>query len=196
MRWNTERLLLRRLQAGDAQAIVAYRSDPAVARYQSWSTYSIVDADRLIAAQSAVAFNTPGTWVQLALTLRSADGSEDAAEGDGVIVGDCGIHFRSDDPMQAELGITMSREYQSRGFAAEALRRVLQELFGTLGLHRVSATTDAENLAAARLFTRLGFRKEGHFIDHVMFKGAYGSELLFAMLRSEWKARQGDTIDA
>jgi RimJ/RimL family protein N-acetyltransferase len=50
--------------------------------------------------------------------------------------------------------------------------------------------TDAENHAAARLF-----RQEGHFIEHVWFKGAWGSEFLFALLRREWHARptQGRT---
>jgi len=32
----TERLILRAFQADDLEAFVAYRSDPEVARYQSW----------------------------------------------------------------------------------------------------------------------------------------------------------------
>ena len=53
-------------------------------------------------------------------------------------------------------------------------------------MHRVIAVTDAENAAAAALLTRVGFRKEAHFRDNVFFKGAWGSEFLFAMLASEW----------
>jgi RimJ/RimL family protein N-acetyltransferase len=52
----------------------------------------------------------------------------------------------------------------------------------------VSAVTDAENHAAARLFRRLGFRQEAHFVEHVSFKGTWGSEYLFAKLYREWQA--------
>jgi RimJ/RimL family protein N-acetyltransferase len=34
---TTERLALRRFRAADAEALAAYRSDPDVARYQSWT---------------------------------------------------------------------------------------------------------------------------------------------------------------
>ena len=58
-----------------------------------------------------------------------------------------------------------------------------------LNMHRVSATTDAENKAAQNLFQRLGFRQEAHFVEHVWFKGAWGSEYVFAMLQREWQVR-------
>jgi RimJ/RimL family protein N-acetyltransferase len=42
----TERLVLRPLQLDDAPAFAAYRSDPNVARYQSWdTTYALTDAE-------------------------------------------------------------------------------------------------------------------------------------------------------
>ena len=41
----SERLSLRPFQVDDLEAFVAYRSDPDVARYQSWEhTYSMADA--------------------------------------------------------------------------------------------------------------------------------------------------------
>jgi RimJ/RimL family protein N-acetyltransferase len=101
------------------------------------------------------------------------------------VIGDCGIHFREDDPRQAELGITLAPTYQGRGLAAEALATVLEYVFDWLGKHRVYAVTDAENHAAASLFRHLGFRQEAHYIEHVWFKGAWGSEYLFALLCRE-----------
>ena len=59
--------------------------------------------------------------------------------------------------------------------------------FDSLGMHRVSAVTDAENGPAAALFRRLGFRQEAHFVEHVWFKGSRGSEFVFALLRREWE---------
>jgi RimJ/RimL family protein N-acetyltransferase len=176
---RSPRLCLRRLRPEDATALTSYRSLPEVARFQSWESFELADAVALIGAQAAVAPDTPGTWLQLALV---------AVESGGGVVGDCGLHFRADDPRQVEVGITLAPAHQGRGLATEALARVLDYLFGGLGKHRVSAVTDAENHAAAGLLRRVGFRREAHHVEHVWFKGAWGSEYVFAVLRREWQA--------
>ena len=175
---RSPRLLLRTLRSEDAAPIAAYRSLPEVARFQSWDSFGPADAARLIADQSGVVPGTPGTWLQLALVL-----SESAT-----VVGDCGIHFLEDDPRQVELGVTLAPAHQRQGLASEALRSVLAYVFDTLGKHRAFAVTDAENQAAAALFRRVGFRQEAHFVEHIWFKGGWGSEYLFAMLHREWQA--------
>src|SRR5262249_8133692 len=113
------RLCLRRLHPEDASAIVGYRSLPDVARFQSWQSFGPDDGARLIADQMGVMPDTPGTWLQLALVLRES----------GEVVGDCGIHFRREEPRQVELGITLAPAHQGRGLAKEALRSVLGYVF-------------------------------------------------------------------
>lgn len=176
---SSPRLILRRLQTSDAPALCAYRSLPEVARYQSWEAFGAEDAAQLIDRQSGLEPNIPGTWFQMAIVH-----SETA-----VMIGDCGLHCRQDDPRQMEIGVTLAPLHQRHGYAAEALECLLGFVFGSLGAHRVSAITDTENHAAASLLTRLGFRKEAHFVEHLWLKGRWGSEFLFAMLRREWESR-------
>jgi RimJ/RimL family protein N-acetyltransferase len=176
---RSPRLCLRRLHEKDAGALVGYRSLPAVAQFQGWESFGPDDAARLIGSQARVRPDTPGTWLQFALVLLESE----------EVVGDCGNHFRLDEPRQVELGITLAPAHQGRGLATEALTSVLGYVFDSLGKHRASAVTDAENHAAAGLFRRLGFRQEAHFVEHIWFKGAWGSEYLFALLRREWQAR-------
>ena len=173
---TTPRLCLRCLRQDDAPAIASYRGLPEVAQFQSWEVFDLADAVRLIAEQEGIEPNTPGTWLQLAITTSESK-----------VVGDCGIHFRSDDRKQVELGITLDPKYQRCGLATEALNCVLRYVFGQLGKHRIVAVTDVENLRAARLFRRAGFRQEAHYVEHVWYKGAWGSEYLFALLRREWQ---------
>lgn len=165
---------------GDAAAICGYRSLPDVARYQSWESFGPDDAERLIEGQREMEPGVPGTWLQLAIVEKATE----------VVVGDCGVHCRQDDPRQMELGVTLAPGQQGRGYATEVLGCVIDFVFGTLGKHRISATTDAENHRAAALFRRLGFRQEAHFVDHLWFKGHWGSEFVFGLLRREWESRQ------
>ena len=176
---HTPRLHLRRPRPEDAAAMSAYRGLPEVAKYQSWETFTVADATQLITDQLTVKPATPDSWLQLMIVLAES----------GLPIGDCGIHFLSNAGQQVELGITLDPSYQNRGFACEALEGVLSYVFDTLKMQRVSATTDAENKGAQKLFQRLGFRQEAHFVEHVWFKGAWGSECVFAMLQREWQTR-------
>jgi RimJ/RimL family protein N-acetyltransferase len=174
MRMETERLVVRRFVTGDAPAFAAYRSDPDVARYQSWTApVSIVDATRQVALFSAARENAPG-WFQYAVELRTG----------GVLIGDIGVG-RHENGMQADLGFTLARPYQGRGYATEAVRCVLNRLF-TNGIRRVSAECDARNTASARLLERLGFRHEGLRRQHTWIKGEWTDDLLFGLLAQDW----------
>ena len=121
----TPRLALRALSAPNATAVALCRSDPEVARYQRWASEGLADAQSFIAGL-AWEPDLPGTWFQLAITLRD----------DGQVIGDLGPHFPVDRPRQAEIGITLSPQHQRRGFATEALRAALAYLFRALQKHR------------------------------------------------------------
>lgn len=173
--FETPRLTVRAMLPNDVEAFVAYRSDPDVARYQSWEDYTVEQGASLIAEMQELRPGIPGEWHQLAVVDEA-----------GHLVGDLALCVDADEHRQLEVGFTLAPEHQGKGYATEALRGLLGYAFGTLGMHRVVAVTDARNHAAAALLTRVGFRKEAHFRDNVFFKGAWGSELLFAMLASEW----------
>lgn len=174
------RCVLRDFREDDLPAFAAYRSDPLVARYQSWSPpFTLEQARAFYEGIRATSFDTPDTWYQIAIA--------DAAGG--TLMGDCALHFL-EDGQQVEIGFTMAQAHQGRGLVREAVTALLDHLFGELGKHRVIAITDARNDGAIRLLTSLGFRREGHFLRNVFFKGAWGDEMLFACLAGEWRARR------
>jgi RimJ/RimL family protein N-acetyltransferase len=170
------RVVLRRLTAKDAPILSAYRSLPEVARYQSWETFTPEDATVLVRCQVLTEPNIPGTWFQFAITHATS----------GVMIGDCGLHCRRDLPHTMEIGITLAPLHQRRGYGSEAIRALLHLAFERYEKHRVFAVTDARNEAAAQMFLKSGFRQEAHLVEHVWFKGGWGSEYIFAILRDEW----------
>ena len=175
---ETERLVLRRLRDEDLAPFMAYLNDPLVARYQSWESYTEEQAREVIGGQKGVEPGTPGRWFTFAAELKEA----------GELVGHVALSVKGDDHRQAEVGFTFARGHQGRGLAREAAEAVLDYAFGVLGLHRVVAIADCENERSVALLGRLGMRREGHFVENVWFKGAWGSEYLYAVLRSEWPA--------
>lgn len=173
-RVETPRLVLRRLRAEDLDALVAYRSDPEVSRYQSWSDYDAKRGRSLIESMQGRQPGEPG-WFQFAIALKDTD----------ALVGDCALRT-DEDPRLGEIGFTLSRGNQGQGLGTEAVRALLGYAFDTLQMHRVIAVTDAKNAAAAALLERVGMRREGHYLENAWFKGAWGDEFLYALLGREW----------
>lgn len=167
-----DRVVVRPLAASDIPAVLAYRNDPEVARYQGWPL-------PFTAGQAAELTHTgnlgdPG-WVQRGIQLVG-----------GPLVGDVGV--RAVDG-QAELGITVAPGSQGRGYATEALGLVLDHLFGTLGLHRVFADVDPRNRAVLKLLSGLGFRYEGTRVAAFPGREGWTDSGELGLLATEWAQR-------
>lgn len=177
---RTERLTLRRFTPADAERFAAYRSDPEVARYQSWDApVPLADARQTVERFAAGDPEAPG-WFQCAVDL------------DGVLIGDLGLNLH-ENLMQAELGYTLATEYQGKGYASEAVLGLLEHLFVERELHRVSAEADARNTASVRLLERVGFTREGLRLSNTWFNGEWTDDLLFGYLRDDYPNRSRPT---
>ena len=176
----TERLVLRQFRQADLPALVRYRRDPDVARYQTWSpSFSPADAEEMLASQQTLEFGRRGDdWVGLAAVDRA----------DGTVHGDCAARVLTTQRDTAEVGVTFASASQGRGLATEAMTAVVAALFDDYGMHRVYAETDDRNPPVHRLFERLGFRCEGRLVEADWCKGEWVTLRLFAVLAREWRA--------
>lgn len=175
---ESERILLRRFTDGDLLPFLAYLNDPLVARYQTWESYSEQQAAGVIEEQKALEPGVPGKWFTFAAELKD----------EGLLIGH--VALKMQDHQQAEIGFTFARAYHGKGLAFEATGKILDYLFTELGLHRVIAIADCENERSVALLKRLGMRQEGHFIQNIWFKGKWGDEYLYAILREEWLGKR------
>lgn len=174
---NTQRFQIRNLKITDLEDFHIYRSNPEVTKYQGFDVMNIKQATAFIKSQLEKPFGKAGEWVQYGIEAKST----------GKIIGDCAIKLNKYDVRIAEIGITISHLEQRKGYAKEVMLGILTFLFEVKKLHRVVETVDAENIASINLLKSIGFREEGHFIENIFFKGKWGSEFQYAMLRREWK---------
>jgi RimJ/RimL family protein N-acetyltransferase len=172
---SSDRLVLRRFRPTDAEALAAYRADPEVARYQSWSADYPLDKARYAIASMAAADPAQPGWFQYAVELTA----------EKALIGDVGVNLH-DNLRQAEIGYTLAKRRQGHGYATEAVRMVLEHLFKVQGLHRVSAQCDARNTPSARLLERTGFQREGLRRKHTWSKGEWTDDLLYGLLEADY----------
>jgi RimJ/RimL family protein N-acetyltransferase len=174
--FTTQRLKIRNLNESDLDAFHLYRSNPDVTKYQGFDTFTREQAISFIAEHQNKLLIVPGEWIQYGIENIST----------GALVGDCAIYLHASDSRIAELGISISHLHQRQRYAKETMLGLMNFLFSNKGIHRIEETVDAENIASIHMMESLLFRKEAHFIENTFFKGKWGSEYQFAMLRREW----------
>lgn len=171
----TDRLIIRLAKPDDAEAIYAYRSDIVENKYQGWFPGSVEEVRDYIE-------NMPHTLDVADICFQFAIISTD----EDCLIGDMGIIFSNHDRKQAEVGCTLNKDYQGKGYATEALGEMVNYLFETLDKHRIIASIDPRNIASIRLIERLGLRKEAHFRESYYLRGEWVDDIIYAMLKKEW----------
>lgn len=176
MKLETERLIIRPLTIADKNEIFEYRRDKEINKYQGWIPEKIEDVEEFIAKISEK-INIPNTWFQFVLiekeTLK--------------IIGDLGIHFIDPENNQAEIGCTLNKDFQNKGYATESLKRVIGYLFKDLNKHRLITSIDPDNKKSIQLVERIGFRKEAHFVESLLIKGKWVDDLIYALIEKDWE---------
>jgi aminoglycoside 6'-N-acetyltransferase len=178
---STERLVIRRFRAEDASTLAAYRSDPAVARYQGWDTpVTHAQARSFIDSFRDTHPDTPGEWFQFAVVEAAT----------GVHVGDVAAGIDAADPRLATIGVTLATSAQGRGYAGEAVAWLLHYLFLERKKHRVTADCDVRNDHVVALLERLQMRREAHHLQSAWWKDEWVDEYVYALLAQEWLEQQ------
>ena len=150
----TDRLTLRRSDPRDADAISAYRSDPAVHEHQGWGDTGPDHIREEILEMAARSPGDPGGWVQFSVF-----------DGAGALVGDVGLRPVDDEPGVIVLGYTIGPEHQRQGYATEAVRALVGYAFDVLGADAVRAHADEENLPSTNVMRKAGLQLV-HRWDH------------------------------
>jgi RimJ/RimL family protein N-acetyltransferase len=179
-RIRTERLELRPFTPDDFEALHAMFGDASVARYLDHGPLSRQEVRQLLERISPLTgIDEERNGLRLAVELRAS----------GEVIGDVSLWRTSAEHNQAEIGFVLHPQHQGRGYAVESMRELLRLGFEEAGFHRIVGRCDAENVASAALMERLGMRREAHFRQNELIKGAWSDGLVYAMLASEWSAR-------
>jgi len=98
-----------------------------------------------------------------------------------------GIHFFDNSNKQVEIGCTLNKYFQNKGYATESMKIVIDYLFKKLNKHRIIASIDPGNKRSVQLVERIGFRKEAHFVESLLMNGKWVDDLIYALIEKDWE---------
>lgn len=86
----------------------------------------------------------------------------------------------------ANLGYYVDRACNGRGFATEAVRLGCRFAFEHAGLHRVQAAVMLDNARSIRVLEKAGFRREGVALRYLNLAGAWRDHTIYAVTVEEF----------
>jgi aminoglycoside 6'-N-acetyltransferase len=133
------RVTLRPVRAGDAAALHALLTEPAVARW--WHEWDEARVQRDLIEQDE----------EHVLVIEAGGG----------VAGLLLVYEEPDEYKHAALDISLATAHQGQGLGPEALRTVITHLIEERGHHRFTIDPAAHNERAIRAYAKLGFQPVG-----------------------------------
>jgi ribosomal-protein-alanine N-acetyltransferase len=174
---ETERLILRRFEYTDDEAMLKYWiADEKLQSLYSEPIYTTKEAVKELLDKYIGSYEREDYY-------RWAIIEKDSMECIGQIA-----YFLVDNKNHfAEIEYCIGSDFQRQGLATEATKAVIACGFEKMNLHKVQICTKTINAPSKRVIEKCGLTYEGTLRDYFYMDGEYVGRLYFSILKSEWK---------
>ena len=172
MRFNTERLTIRRFKRNDLHDVFNIYNNDETCKYllhEKWTHENLEEEFKKKLENSIL---TKESMLSLAVVNCNK------------VIGDLSVWYTSMKDT-VEIGFSFCEKVSGKGYATEAVSSLVKKLFDEFGVHRIQANLDARNKASQKLCDRIGMRKEAHFIQDFWNKGEWTDSIVYGMLPSD-----------
>jgi len=176
MNVDTDRLHLRYFNKHDAEDLFEYLSQDKVIKYEPYNVYSKQEAYKEVVNRS-----NDSSFIAVCLLEKNK------------VIGNLYLSMTNPQKVNTyQIGFVFNENFQGFGYASEAVRALLDNLFTKYDAHRVIAMCNTKNIKSWRLLEKLGFRREATRVKNMYLKkDDDGSPIWFnsyqyALLKEEW----------
>jgi len=152
MALETNRLLLRRFETSDAEAMfINWASDPEVTKYLTWSQHKDITVSKSVLEEWVSQYKNDDFY-QWAIVLKS-----NADEPIGCI----GIVHQNKDIDMVQVGYCIGAKWWHQGITSEALSELIRFFFRDVKVNRVESKHDPRNPNSGKVMEKCGLTYEG-----------------------------------
>ncbi|MGS4346265.1 GNAT family N-acetyltransferase [Myroides odoratus] len=168
---ETERLCLRQTTLADAQAIFAMRSSAEVMQYIPVPLATAVKEaeDYIHSLHERMKNKECLNW-----TITDKES--------GAVIGTMGFYRMQLQHYRTETGYMLLPEFYGKGYATEALQRLVDFGLNELGFHSLEAVIYPENIGSIRVVEKCGFVREAYFKEKEYHNGTFVDTAIYSKL--------------
>jgi [ribosomal protein S5]-alanine N-acetyltransferase len=172
---ETERTILRKMNANDAEDMFEYSSNQEVTKCLSYDHKSIEDAEKYI--QTKVEKYALGECMIWGIEYK----------GNKKYIGACGFTHWDIENQSAEIAYSLNQDYWGRGIMSEIVYKLFQFGFEKMNLNRIEARCWSENDKSVRIMEKNNMNFEGVFREQIFVKGKHRDIKMYSILRREFE---------
>ncbi|WP_255220789.1 GNAT family N-acetyltransferase [Terribacillus saccharophilus] len=151
---QTKRLVLRKMNKDDANALFAIWSDSIVTKYMNIDRFTQIEqAKEMISILSDL--SEKGEAIRY--TILEAETN--------IILGSCGFNTLDFKHKTAEIGYDLDSRFWNRGYGTEAVKGLVDYAIHQLQYKKIEAKVNPNNIPSIKLLRRLEFDLEGTLKD-------------------------------
>ncbi len=184
VRLETERLILRPTSITDAEQMYNnWASDPEVTKYLFWKPHADIEVTKGVLANWDKE-NERLDYYHWGIVVKET----------GQIIGAGGTLGINEKHHSTDLGYCISRAYWGKGYMSEAVAAMITYLFNTVGLNRIAASHDTENVGSGRVMQKCGMTFEGiQRQAHFCVRRGFYDSACYAILKTDFEKNNSIT---
>ena len=178
-RFETERLILRKIREIDYIDMHEYSADSDVTRYLTWRPHANLSETKSYTNDLQKRYNA-GKFFDWGLVHKE----------DGKFIGTCGLTTINLNRNVCEIGYVLAKKYWGRGLIPEALELVMDFAFVYLGFERIEGRFLEGNINSCRVMQKMGMVPDKVESNAFRINGEYTTVYNYYITREMFESRK------
>lgn len=177
---KTERLVIRPLSEGDADAIYKNVKEYDIAKWTINIPHPYPKDGAIKFIKQTKELMKKGKSYELAIQIESTK----------KVVGVISLMKVDRRHKNAELGYWVAKKFWNRGIATEAASKVMDFGFQVLNLEKIYAKCFHNNEASRKVMEKIGMKLEGKFCHEVFKENKFIDTIYYGILKGDWEEQR------
>lgn len=173
---QTDRLILRKYEINDADDMFKnWASDNEVSKFLTWDPHPDVIFTKSLLNSWINEYSDEKTYHWIIELKKTKEA-----------IGDIQVFNLKDKRYSCDVGYCLSREFWNKGIMSEALSSVIKYLFDEIGLNRIVAMHNTENIASGKVMIKNNMKYEGTLRQAGKLNDSFYDLNVYSILKCEW----------